>query len=592
MARLNSTWQTARARGEAARATAQAATGGPLRASPTPTGLTATGGTGYQRDALTQLFLLATTQFYGENAYHEAAADAKARLVGLVHQVAVDPDGWAWLRGFVPWLRQEANVRTAAIVIALEAVRARLSRQVDVPGVGPELAPLHGDGNRELVDAALQRPDEPGEALAYWLREHGRPIPKPIKRGIADAAGRLFSERGYLRYDSEAHGVRFGDVLELTHSTGATTARGRGDVGRTWQDDLFRWSITARQERDAEPPESLTSVRGRWSLNQLSTTQRHATARDALAHPTGEWARVLRLATAGQWEWLHSWLGDEADVPLEVRVGKADQWRLALPQLGYMALLRNLRNLDQAGLPDEEVRPLMKRLSDPEQVARSRQLPYRFYSAWLNTGSTRWGPVLDRALGHSLGNVPVLDGTTLVLIDTSGSMQGRLSGKSQMTRVRAAALFGFALALRQERGADVFGFADGQFRVTGISRGDSILRQLDVFDRSVGRVGHGTQIEAAVRATFDVQRHARVVIFTDMQTFPVHGGYHRGNVAAAVPDAVPVYGFNLAGYQMSGMPAGTGNRHELGGLTDHTFSLIQQLEAAGHGTWPWEDTVA
>jgi hypothetical protein len=32
--------------------------------------------------------------------------------------------------------------------------------------------------------------------------------------------------------------------------------------------------------------------------------------------------------------------------------------------------------------------------------------------------------------------------------------------------------------------------------------------------------------------------------------------------------------FNLVGYRHSAMPAGQGNRHELGGLTDATFGLI------------------
>lgn len=38
------------------------------------------------------------------------------------------------------------------------------------------------------------------------------------------------------------------------------------------------------------------------------------------------------------------------------------------------------------------------------------------------------------------------------------------------------------------------------------------------------------------------------------------------------------------------MPSGhgNGNRHELGGLTDHTFSLIPAIEAGMAARWPWE----
>jgi hypothetical protein len=64
------------------------------------------------------------------------------------------------------------------------------------------------------------------------------------------------------------------------------------------------------------------------------------------------------------------------------------------------------------------------------------------------------------------------------------------------------------------------------------------------------------------------------MIFTDMQTFPDHGGWggQVGDVAASVPARTPAYGFNLVGYRHSAMSAGYGNRHELGGLTDATFS--------------------
>jgi hypothetical protein len=610
----------------------RAAARGPLQASPTPNATTHAGGTGYERTDLTQLFLLTTTSFFGEDTFYEKADDQADRLRALVRHVALTENGWPWLKGFLPWLRGEANIRTASIVLALEAVKARLDDRK-----GAWVTRYHNgdqDGARQLVAAVLQRGDEPGEALAYWLTRFGRPIPKPVKRGVADAANRLYTERAYLRYDSEARGVRFADVLELTRPPGKPPAdfldkataedvteaevaervrRFREERGR-----LYRWAITERQGRDVAPPLELAVVRDRWELNRLPAAQRHVLTRVALERRdvTAEVvAKRLERATAGQWEWLLSWLGERPTGDYAaVELPKLDQWRLVLPKLGYMALLRNLRNLDQAGLPDAEARVLADRLANPDEVARSRQLPFRFYSAYLNTGSTRWAHALDQALGHSLGNVPTLPGRTLILIDTSGSMQAVLSPRPprpgrkpstemRPTRVRAAALFAFALALKQDggtSGADVFGFADGQFKVEGIRRGDSVLRQLDTFNGAVGRVGHGTQIEFAVTQTFQRGVHDRVVIFTDMQTFPVGGvnrrysmvtGYGVGDVARAVPPEVPVYGFNLAGYESSGMPAGTANRHELGGLTDHTFGLIRQLETARHGSWPWETLV-
>jgi hypothetical protein len=42
----------------------------------------------------------------------------------------------------------------------------------------------------------------------------------------------------------------------------------------------------------------------------------------------------------------------------------------------------------------------------------------------------------------------------------------------------------------------------------------------------------------------------------------------------------------------SAVPAGRGNRHELGGLTDATFSLIPNIEAGLAARWPWDKAVA
>jgi hypothetical protein len=40
------------------------------------------------------------------------------------------------------------------------------------------------------------------------------------------------------------------------------------------------------------------------------------------------------------------------------------------------------------------------------------------------------------------------------------------------------------------------------------------------------------------------------------------------------------------------MPAGYGNRHKLGGLTDATFALIPNIEAGAAARWPWVHAAA
>ena len=67
-----------------------------------------------------------------------------------------------------------------------------------------------------------------------------------------------------------------------------------------------------------------------------------------------------------------------------------------IPSMGYMALLRNLRNFDQAGISRDTQMAVASTLADPEAVARSRQFPYRFWSAYKNVPSLTWASALER----------------------------------------------------------------------------------------------------------------------------------------------------------------------------------------------------
>lgn len=290
------------------------------------------------------------------------------------------------------------------------------------------------------------------------------------------------------------------------------------------------------------------------------------------------------------------------------RLSKPEQWQLCIPRMGIHAMLKNLRAFDEAGVPDAAVRIVHEKLCDPEVIRNGRLLPLQILVAHLNTSSARWLPSLEKAMQLCLPNVSALPRNTLIVIDTSASMNDWLGKRPERAlrpgerepvrprRVEAAALFALALALRNAGRVSVWGFADGQFQVRGAEPGASLLRAVEVFRRHIGSVGHGTRIEQAVRDTY--RGEDRVAIFTDMQAFPPAGGWglasgllgaDRGDVTQAVPEHVPVYAFNLAGYEASGMAAdGKRNRHELGGLTDAMFALIPRIEAGMRAAWPWE----
>jgi hypothetical protein len=424
-------------------------------------------------------------------------------------------------------------VRSASLVAAAEFVAARLEAGVS-------------GGNRAVIASALQRADEPGELVGYWLTTRGRAIPKPVKRGVADAAIRLYNERSLLKWDSPLRSVRFGDVLELCHPSPSAT----------WQGDLFRFAIDRRHERADVVPESLSVLSARAALLAVPVKDRRA----VLAYPA-------RLAEAGvTWESLGAWLQGPLD---------ASAWQAVIPSMGYMALLRNLRNFDDAGVPDHVADQVAARLADPAQVAASRQLPMRYLSAFRAAPQLRWAPALERALRLSLDAVPSLPGRTLVLVDRSGSMFGPVSARSQLSRADAAAVFGAALAVRAER-ADLVQFGTHSALVK-FRPGESVLRVLDRF----GELG-GTNTADAVRRWY--RDHDRVVIVTDEQAWFAARG---SDPTRVVPTEVPVYTWNVAGYRFGHGPSGGGNRHTFGGLTDSGFAMIPLLESGRDGGWPF-----
>jgi hypothetical protein len=188
------------------------------------------GGEAFARDPESELFLLAVTNMGGEGTFYERADTRDARFAELVHKVTesnpafiagADPDDGNV--GLGQYLRETMLMRSAAVVMAAEYVAAS------------------GAGDRSVVARALQRADEPAELLGYWLTRHGRNVPMPVKRGIADAVRRLYTERAALRYDGLSRQVRMADVIEMTHPSP------RDDR----QSALFKYLLDRRHHDDA-----------------------------------------------------------------------------------------------------------------------------------------------------------------------------------------------------------------------------------------------------------------------------------------------------------------------------------------------------
>jgi hypothetical protein len=515
------------------------------------------GGVGYVRDAKGELFTCAVTNMVGEDTFYESAKNRDDRFAKLVHEVTLqDP---AWMYRFLGWLRNSANMRSASVVAAAEAVKVR-------NGAGITESFTVGErqlNTRDFIPQGMARADEPGELMAYWTQKYGRSIPWPVKRGISLAIEKLFDEYAYSKYGRNSGPGTWGlaDLVELNHTSGKDERQG----------DLFRHALNERHNRSEPIPASLTMLQSRQAVMEIPQEDR----KKFLQEPDA----MERLKAAGlTWESLSGWIDGELD---------ASFWEAVIPSMGYMALLRNLRNFDRAGISREVARKVADKLADPAQVAKSRQFPYRFLSAYRAINNDRWVTALSDALDASVGALPKFPGRTLVLVDTSASMRGTVSDKSQVRHIDVGALFGVALSTGKND-VELYGFANGVFK-HDIPRGSSILRQIKSFDQKVGSVGHGTETVAALRAAY--KGHDRVILVSDMQPFADYTGYGWGrksnSVSDTVPAHIPFFGINTTGYKTTALDLSKPNRFEIGGFSDQVFRMIGLLAEGQSGNWPF-----
>ncbi len=257
------------------------------------------------------------------------------------------------------------------------------------------------------------------------------------------------------------------------------------------------------------------------------------------------WKRLIagELATPDTWEVALS--GSHGE-------GKREHWERLLMErkLGALALLRNLRNLKEAGVSEELV------LAALNAMRTERVLPFRFLAAARY--APQWEEALEQAMFRAVADAPKLAGRTALLVDVSGSMVAPLSRRSEMLRTDAA--YGLAVLLREicEK-VNVYTFSQEAKLI--VPRRGFALR--DAMETSQPHAG--TYLGRALdqlREPYD-----RVIVITDEQShdrMPAPRG--RGyviNVASAK---------NGVGY---------GEWTHIDGWSEAVIEYIRELEAAG-----------
>jgi 60 kDa SS-A/Ro ribonucleoprotein len=226
-------------------------------------------------------------------------------------------------------------------------------------------------------------------------------------------------------------------------------------------------------------------------------------------------------------EWLTSF-------PLTAR-----EWAQMAERMGWQALRMNLNTLVRHGAFDHDPSlqwRVAEKLSNAEQIAKSRVLPYQLYTALKSTGEGIPHAVshaLDQALELSLNNVPQVAGAFYICADVSYSMSSPVTGNREgaTTAVRCvdvAALIAAAF-LRVNRAATVIPFADEVCDVTFDQTG-SVSEHAT---RLANLLGGGTDLAAPLRVINQRgQRVDRMVIVSDNQAWMGEGLPYRTEALA------------------------------------------------------------
>ncbi len=377
---------------------------------------------------------------------------------------------------------------------------------------------------RAFFKSVIHRPDDMLEVVSYFLKNYGvdktnskgrrvrRPLPNALKDGLASAFEK-FDAYQLAKYRGEGKEVSLIDLVRL--------------------------------------------------VRPKPTRKNHAALQKLVK---GE------LVSADTWETKLTQAGQKAENAEEKLALKSEAWHDLLVQkkLGYMAAMRNARNIIETG-DAELVTMLCAVLENEKMIKQSLVLPFRFQTAIEELGMSYTNILtkqviasLTRAMETSLSNVPKLEGRTLIAVDGSGSMAGQ--------PIKIASIF--AAAMYKTNDADLMLFSDSA-KYVSFNTMDSMSTIAKSIERKCACAGTNFHsIFGTAREKYD-----RIIILSDMQAWS--GGwnaptedlksYNRRHKASP-----HVYSFDLQGYGTLQFPES--KVYALTGWSEKIFDIMAMLE--------------
>jgi hypothetical protein len=261
-------------------------------------------------------------------------------------------------------------------------------------------------------------------------------------------------------------------------------------------------------------------------------------------------------------------------------------------KLGYMALMRNLRNILQAEVSDEALDKVCNYISNANAVAKSKQLPFRFLAAYRELKELNDGRVsqvleaLEQAVMYSAANIQGFDANTKVVIaaDVSGSMQTAISARSKIMNYDIALML--AMLLQSRCSNVITGMFGDKWKVINVPR-NNILSNVQEFYKREGEVGYSTNGYLVIEDLLQRKQVVdKVMMFTDCQLWNSNvvnqlTGTSISSLWKQYKQIAPnakLYLFDLSGYGNTPLNVQSNDVHLIAGWSDKVFDVLKALE--------------
>lgn len=405
-----------------------------------------------------------------------------------------------------------------------------------------ELAKVHNGDNlvSRTVSRVIQRADEITELLAYYQFANTRKglkrlnkLSKQVQKGLAEAFNR-FDEYQFAKYNRKAE-IRLRDALFLVHPKAVSEEK------QTLFDKIASNSLTTPYT---------------WEVEMSKVGQ-------------GAFQNEKNLQEAKREKWEEM-----------IQSGR----------MGYMAMLRNLRNFLENEVSNASLDLVASILADPKRVARSKQLPFRFLAAYREIKGVASGgtslilEALEDAIAASAQNLKGFDRETSVLIavDMSGSMQSPISAKSSIHKFEVGLIL--AMILQSRCRNVISGLFGDRWKIVNMPR-KQILANANSLGQRIGEVGHSTNGYLVLQDLIDRKKVVdKIMIFTDLQLWDSKAWGTQVAISdlwktykQIAPNA-KIYLFDLAGYGQTPLDVRNGDTYLIAGWSDKVFDVMEAIE--------------